>query len=210
MNCLPRSQTRQAMTLVEILIGLAVVVASAMLAWPVISGAFSIHRLRSAGETVEGACAEARLQAINTGQIYAFRFQTETPNFLVEAVPQANQEELLDFSDIDAPPSTGDLRPINSIDWTQEGQALPDDVSFVTIEARTDDRDVMLNELMPGDLNAPQKPLLFYPDGTTSNATIILHNQAGYYIEVVLDGLAGTVVAGEPYKTKAVGNTLQP
>lgn len=68
----------------------------------------------------------------------------------------------------------------------------------------------MLNDLLPGELDAPRKPLLFYPDGTTTNATIILQNNAGYFVEVVLDGPGGTVVVNEPSKTRSIGGKPLP
>jgi hypothetical protein len=182
-----------------------------LLVWPVFRGAVNIHRLRDGSLSVVADCNEARLSAIGTAQIYAFRYRAESPHYLIEAVPPANPDSLPDFSKLDEEPSAGDLRPNRSIDWENEGQTLPEGVVFVTVENRSDEQgDVMLNDLMPGELEAPQKPLLFYPDGTTTNATIILQNQAGYYVEVVLDGKAGTVTASEPHPTVAVGGDRLP
>lgn len=201
----PFRATRTAVTLVELLIGLAVVVACAMLAWPVVSGAFKIHRLRNGGDTIQTVCAEARLSAITSGQIHAFRFRAESPYYLVEAVPQADQNILPDLAAIEAGQAQGDMRPDAAIDWEQEGRQLPDGVLFVAVEDRSDQRDAVLNDLLTTDLATTAKPLLFYPDGTTSNATIILHNEQGYFLEIVLDGLAGTVSVSEPQKTKTIG-----
>lgn len=205
----PRKATRSGLKQTEILIGVAVVIGSVLIAWPVIRGALRIHHLRDGSKSVEAACTEARLSAIGTAQIYAFRYKPESPYFLIEAVPPADPNEMLDFSKIEEQTPTGDLRPDTAIDWEREGQTLPSGVVFVTVEDRSDHGDLILNDLLPGNLEAPKKPLLLYPDGTTTNATIILHNDEGYYAEVVLDGLGGTVSVSEPYKTKAIGGQRQ-
>jgi hypothetical protein len=203
----PRKASRAGLKQTEVLIGVAVVIGCAMIAWPVLRGATRIHHLRTGSESVAAVCNEARMSAIGTAQIYAFRYKPESRYYLIEAVPPADPEELLDLSKLDEPNPTGDLRPDAAIDWEREGQALPDGVVFVTVEDRSDSKDAgfMLNELLPGNLEAPKKPLLFYPNGTTTNATIILHNDEGYYAEVVLDGEGGTVSVSEPYKTKTIG-----
>lgn len=211
MSIRPRKSDRAGWKQNEILIGVAVVIVCFMIAWPVIRSATRIHHLRTGSEAVAAVCTEARLSAIGTAQIYAFRYKAESPYYLIEAVPQANPEDLLDLSKLDEPNPTGDIRPDTAIDWEREGKMLPDGVVFVTVENRSDKEDAMfmLNELLPGEMAAPKKPLLFFPDGTTTNATIILHNDVGYYAEVILDGEGGTVSVSEPYKTKSFGGQQQ-
>lgn len=194
------------MTQVELMITLAVLAASILLVWPVISGAFKIHHLRDAGKIVQEACEEARLNAAGLGRILVFRFQPESPYFLIETAPTADLDAVLDFSNPDQENQIGKLRPAEEIDWEIEGKQLPPGNYFVTVENRNDEHDAMLDELLAveGELVAQQKPLLFYPDGTCSNATIILRSDQGSIIEITLDGTSGAVSLSEPFQTKTL------
>ena len=186
------------------MITVAVLVASIIISWPVISGAFKIHDLRDAGKIIEAACAEARVNAAGFKQIQVFRFKPESPYFLIEPAPPADLDAMLDFENIDEHKAIGNLRPIEEIDWELEGKQLPEGTYFVTIENRSDEHDVMLNELLPPttEMMAEQKPLLFYPDGSCSDATIILRSGQGSFLEIKLDGASGNVTASEPIETR--------
>jgi hypothetical protein len=48
------------------------------------------------------------------------------------------------------------------------------------------------------------EPILFYPDGTASDATVVLENEYRRRIELTLRGLTGVATVGELYETEEV------
>ena len=77
----------------------------------------------------------------------------------------------------------------SNFDFSKE--RLPRDVRFSTAKALESSRALMtLADLayQPGQM----RPILFYPDGTSQDAKIILQNRQGDAVQVNLRGLTGT------------------
>src|SRR5689334_7727210 len=72
------------MTLVELLLVLALLVIIGSLVVPVFVGSFSSVRLRRAGDEVLARWAQARGRAIETGDIFQFRYASGTGTYQVE------------------------------------------------------------------------------------------------------------------------------
>ena len=75
-------------------------------------------------------------------------------------------------------------------------QELPERVSFFGSEV-DDDRALYLLQSSVTAQGAPSgdlsTPIFFYPDGTTSNARLVVANERGRYILLTLRGLTGVV-----------------
>src|SRR5688500_13683692 len=66
---------RRGVTLVELLLALAILVAMAALAAPSVNRAWERYRVKLAGDQVRAALTHAHVEAMRTGQIQVMRFE---------------------------------------------------------------------------------------------------------------------------------------
>jgi prepilin-type N-terminal cleavage/methylation domain-containing protein len=175
---------RRGLTLVEILLVLALLVVISGIVLPLLEGTFSRAALYGAGDLLQGAWAQARFASMQSGQIHAFRFE-----------PNANHFQIVSLDSLGAPESNG-LAPEDPDNEPQAADfvrlsdnRLPEGVVFndanISSSAQT-----LATMPMTAD-SAWSTPILFYPDGTTSDATVLLANSDGVAIRVTLRGLTG-------------------
>ena len=84
---------------------------------------------------------------------------------------------------------------------------LPEDISFAAGQTRVDSRAAAFESdsqaIGADQLEAGRsKPILFYPDGTTSSARLMLKNKQNRRIELALRGLTGVVTVGQLRSTE--------
>jgi hypothetical protein len=85
---------------------------------------------------------------------------------------------------------------------------LPDGFIFTAAERVLDNRAAVSEAGLSGTgIDTSTPPVLFYPDGTTSEAQVTIANQNGRCISVVLRGLTGLAKLGEMSTTEAAGGT---
>lgn len=180
---------RQALTLLEVLLVLSLLVILALVAWPALDRPMATHRLRQAAETVRTELARARNRAIATG---------ETVRFL--CTPGTNRCWIARGDDAESLPSELSGTVADSVVAPQDpstvpGQAisLPEGTTFLTIE--TDGASDGTGDGAGG--------ILFFPDGSSSTARVVLRNQHSRCIEVTLRGLTGLATVGEIFAAEA-------
>lgn len=175
------------LALVELLIVLALLAAVAAMAWPLLKRPFAGYRLRAATDTVRAQWIRTRVEAMRTGYTYAFRYVPGGDRFRIER--HGEHEDAMAGKTDSGAASDDRGRHI-------EEQSLPEGVAFA----------------VPGDANVPMDnaraeaslteadwsdPILFHPDGTTSNAELSLRNDHGSTMNVCLHGLTGAVTVSE-------------
>ncbi len=195
-------RSRAAFTLAEILLVLAVLVVIAAFAVPAVKGSLDNYQLRQSADTIRSAFANARSTAARTGLTYVFQYTPDSAEYTIQ--PWASGDEGLEMSTaptIDTGGSTSassaaSIQPIKTRD-------LPTGVKFHGAVSASSVRDLraMSNS---GDTasaigNAPQgaTPILFYADGSSSSATLILKNGRGTFVEIKLRGLTGHASASK-------------
>jgi prepilin-type N-terminal cleavage/methylation domain-containing protein len=197
--------SRSGMTLLELMLVLALLVVVGAMAMPAFKGPFANQRLRKAGEMVRIEWNRARIQAMKTGQIQMFRYETDGRIFYVQ--PYLTEQ---DFLEADATESTardpslaqaagGSAGPIpGTIPDTQppaiRERELPDGVIFAGGYFESDSRSAQIQQESQATLMAAGNqvaPILFYPDGTTSDAELILANDQQLYLRITLRSLTG-------------------
>jgi Tfp pilus assembly protein FimT len=181
MHCGSSESDRRAITLLEVLLVLALLVILSAMTWPALDRPMANQRLRKAADQVRTAWTRARVEAMTTGQTFAFRCTIGENRFEIAA--QAGPEA------VDVPPADQAAPAAASRRHT-----LPEDVRFAGGQT-----------LFDGQLS---EPILFYPDGTTSTATLILENRHQRQIEISLRGLTGVMTVGEP-RAAEDGNAVQ-
>ncbi len=163
---------RSGFTLLEILLVLAVFVAITAMAVPAVTGIFSGQQMRSAADIVRARLADARVRAIKTGDVYAFFYQRGGGDYWV------------------APMNTGFQSLTGGAAAPSFQHTLENEIIFSAGETMQDARSAHVAENGSRQF-ASWRPVLFYPDGTSQDATILLRSKTGLQMEVNLRGLTG-------------------
>jgi Tfp pilus assembly protein FimT len=206
------------MTLIEILVVVALLVVIGGLVVPVFEGTIASVRLRRAGDQVVTGWSRARAEAIESGQPYQFRFTPETGTFVIEpwngllgeqetsasGAPAAGSTSTTTTSSATTAGSSSSTSAANSTSsaaatTTVTNVALPDEIVFQSGELAVED--FQSGERSVASMQEAQAeqstPILFFPDGTASEASVLLTNGKKQFVRVTLRGLTGVGRASE-------------
>jgi hypothetical protein len=179
--------SRQAFSLLEVVLVLALLVLISAIVWPNFDKPFASQRLHSAADLVKSEWMRTRVRAMTTGLPHVFRFQPETGSFQIEAIGGMDAEleatQAMDFG-----------VPIQPRLPTGESElpGLPEGVVFMGGQAAADTRGMLVESQAIATAAADwSQPVYFYPDGTTSDARVLLKNEHELYVMVDLRGLTG-------------------
>lgn len=175
----------------EVLLVLAVVVAMVAIIWPAIDSSMETDALRQSGDRLRAALSHARVEAMRTGVIQAFRYEPQTGNYLIEPW----QDE---YSEVNAT-NPGSFESLSQFGQAEAGtlaenpntKKLFEPAVFSDVAAQYSARASYLLQT-----SETEQILFFYPDGTAT--TGIVRIQIGtpeenndYYVEVKLNGMTG-------------------
>lgn len=201
---LPRSRPgRHGYTLLEMLIVLAILAVMIGLGWPAIQKMARRSRIGDAAKQVRNALGQARLAAIESGKAQVFRFQPGAGRFEIaarqeeDAGPAVLRSALDQMAEAAASPRPAAADP-------QAGpRDLPGGIVFagqeVAEQPGAEDEGTGLAGASTAELAERQAwsdPIVFYPNGRTSNARFRLTDRERYFVEISLRGLTGTVRIG--------------
>ncbi len=190
----PTRASRRAFTLMEMLLVLVILVVLAALTVPVFYRSVRDATLRSAGEQVRTEWNKAHIKAMKEGRIYVFRFQPNGRKFQVE--PYTAEDDTLDAvssTSTFAPP------PQPAKDDPNSRNQLPEGIKFLEGLTVEEERAKVVEEAMGmgGGGGEWSKPILFYPDGVSSDAWLVVADEHNSAIRVELRGLTGLAVIGD-------------
>ncbi len=176
-------------TLLEVLLVLALLVVLASVAWPALEPALASVELRKSAERVRVEWNQARVEALSTGRTVYFRYEPDGNRYCLEFQPEPEFR----------PGSTQSQEGLTSNEDAQSRESiLPERISFAEGEISAGTLEASAVPAAEGDLEWSE-PVVFYPDGSTSNARLTLENERGQTIEICLRGLTGVVTVGEVY-----------
>ncbi|MEX2120972.1 MAG: prepilin-type N-terminal cleavage/methylation domain-containing protein [Pirellulales bacterium] len=187
--------SRRAFTLLETVLVLSLLVILAAMAWPALKGPMSGHRLRRSADQVRAEWARARNRAMLSGEIQAFVYLPGSDRFRVVAYADA-QGTLQQAAAGSNAAGSG-----TTASGTSAGDRfLPAGVVFAasTISPAA-------SAAAFGAQGSWSDMILFYPDGTTTNATVTLESEDGRQVPVELRGVTGGSRAGEMISAREVG-----
>lgn len=192
MQCTKTRVLRRAFTLLEILLVLAILVTLAMLAVPLFYRSIRDATLRSAAEQVRTEWNKAHILAMKNGRTYVFRYQPQGRKYKIE--PYAAESDTLDAvsntNTFAPPPQAAEDDPISRMQ-------LPEGIKFIEGLTVEEERAKLVEEAMGvGGGGDWSKPILFYPDGVSSDAWLVVADEHQSAIRVELRGLTGLAVLG--------------
>jgi type II secretory pathway pseudopilin PulG len=189
---------------------LALLVIMAAVAMPAFSGMLRKQRLLSAAESVRTEWMRAHNRAMKTGRIHVFRFQTGDRKF--EVIPWAGEDDALESSTSVNSAATTTASATASSGMAaasgttaggvalEDGPGLPEGVLFVAGDAQADTRSLSISDALFGAAGADGQwgpSIFFYPDGTASDAYVIVANDRQEAVRVDLRGLTGLATVGD-------------
>jgi prepilin-type N-terminal cleavage/methylation domain-containing protein len=181
-------RTAHGFTLIEVTLVLVILVVIGALTVPQMTGAYNRSQLRSSGEVIRSAWARTRLQAMETGQAHMFRCQLKGGEFQLLSIPE------LMASGAQATNPTGAIIEATG-DWRLDFTRLGAGITFAKLDAAPSQQ---VAAMFSGLQNtAWAGPVVFYPDGTSTDATVLLMNENQNTVRVTLRGMTGTIVVGE-------------
>lgn len=218
-SCLSRvASLRKGFTLLELLVVLAILGLLIGMSWPSVHRLMSRSRVKEAAKQVRTELGEARLKAIESGTPQVFRFQPGTGFFEVRpkqeetagpAVLKSALEQMSDDS-VDTEPLTG----AEIVDTAAYERYLPEGLLFAGQEVAKEPAEAEEEEGLAGLSTAEMteqqnwsEPIIFYPNGRTSNARIRVTDGERYAVDVSLRGLTGTVRVGPTNRIEPAGES---
>ena len=195
-------------TLFEVLLVLALIVLIGALAVPAFNRAFETQRLREAGDAIRTAWAKGRIEAMKSGRTMLFRHEIGSNRYLLE--PWHGNDEYLELGDAaagtmllvdeqqedDVPTGAGGNYNFSQVTFGRI-HMLPEGIRFFDSAQEVDARNLYLIQQMGMDttLNSSYEwspPILFYPDGSASQAQLRLTNSTTQrFVQLRLRGLTG-------------------
>lgn len=171
--------SRLGFTLLELILVIGILVAISAIALPTVTRSFSSQSLLKAADRVRVSMGQARVRAIQTGQIHAVGYVPGR-----SWIDIASLEQLPTIANRAGRRLQEQRRGITS---NYDDDLLPGRVIFVAGQTVVDARAA---DAGPTD-TSQLRTILFYPDGTSQDARLTLQNEDGRLIDVALRGLTG-------------------
>jgi type II secretory pathway pseudopilin PulG len=187
-----RLPQRAGLTLVELILVLSLLVVIGAIAAPLLDGSFARARLWHGGDLLRAAWTRARLSAMESGQTQAMRVELRGGHYQL-AVWDSVQAAAGQSPPLSAAPPATEEEPGFSGEFGND--CLPAGVVFATADIAP----IMQLKSKPAAAVTEgwSPPILFYPDGTTSDASVLLANERELTLRVTLRGMTGVAQPSE-------------
>lgn len=209
MKSAPRASRRSALTLFELLLVLAILVAMAGIAIPTFDSMISSRRLGQSVEKLRNEILSGRVTAMRTGQAQVIRMTLQGKDYSIspwlggsEAQDASAGATVMQSGQIVQTQATSGGGAKSTSELANSTLQLSEGVSFSGVETLVDSRNALAIQqgggTVPtsggssqGDGSGLSSPLLLYPDGTCTTAQIVLIDDRGRRMAIQLRGVTG-------------------
>ena len=176
------ANSRCGFSLLELILVMAILLAFAAMALPTVQRSLSRQGVQKGADMFRAALGKARVRAIRSGKVYAVFYAPNSSYFSVAAFDKAAEQNGL---------AGQRIQEIENRAATEAygDDMLPRRVRFAAGNVEIDGRASLT---LSSGSNTSIRPILFYPDGSSQDAKIILQNENGDMVQVYLRGLTGT------------------
>lgn len=189
----PLSGQSRGFTLVEILLVLSIVAVAGAVIWWGVQRPLARQRARSAADTVRTEWCQARVGAMRSGHPYTFQYMVGGDRYRV-----APQENLSSPDPASLTADEYDLMEIEECLSFIHDRSLPEGIRFLAPDAPSGPADaVSTTSAASSEGEGWSDPIFFYPDGTTSDAQLVLAAGQNCVVRLLLRGVTGTVTVGD-------------
>lgn len=192
------SRRRAGFTLLEVLLVLSVLVVIFSISWPSVARYMGEEAIRDSAQMVQSAAAGTRIKAIDTGLAYQFRYE---PNGRRFAVIPLDPPENIDTTTIASVTNSGRSEyPVLSGEIDESCRFIsPEDgfLSSAVVEQLPREAFANLPDAFDLSTTAWAPPIVFYSDGTATDAIFRILDEGQRSVELSVRGLTGAVSAGD-------------
>ena len=191
--------SRAAFSLIEMILVLAILVAIGAIVAPSFNEAFVRQRLQTSADRLRGAWDRARLTAMKTGQSQIFNCVIGAGDYAVE--PYMTDADVVNASTGATVMTTGGTvvettasGAVLASAGASEGKKLEEEIVFVSCAVSSDMRAATVAQEQGGlaAISTMNQSVMFYPDGSTSTAEVIIQDPNGKQRAVRIRGLTGS------------------
>lgn len=188
-----------------LVLGLLVIVAAVSL--PALGGTLEKQKLRSAAQQIQAVWNRTHVRSMKAGQIYVFRCELGGRKYEVipwdaEITADDPQASSTMTSFGPATSGSGDVAFTNSVPAVIDGE-LPDGIQFLEGDTAAEERAMAIESVMGNQTSRNirwSRPVLFYSDGLSSDAYIVVGNSRKQEVKLTLRGMTGTSSVGDIVK----------
>jgi len=200
-----RARVTHAFTLLELLLVLGLLAVLMAFAWPNLSGATRVERLRESAQRMQTLVAMCRAEAMNEGRTYRIVFRPDG------SVRVRCQLDPLEAPHVFVPVTTGWARTEVLLEdvWVAAVQLLPDGPAPIRIVDEQLEFPEMELDLQPIEDFAEPPVIEFQPNGSCDSLRLLLRDAQGAGRLLTLDGRLGRVTI-EEYESAAAEDVQRP
>lgn len=192
-------RARRAISLIEILTVLLIIVVAGAMVAPNVQNMLRRQRLKSAAESMRIEWSRAHIKAMKTGRILVFRYELNGSQYSLQ--PWAAGDEATEG---ESEAVSGFGTTVEMPDVTVETKKLEEGITFAAGEAKFEQRSYEIENFLQNGATAEggqwSRPILFYPDGSATDAFVIVSDAKQDAYRVNLRGLTGTTQLSEEQK----------
>ncbi|MGI9472216.1 MAG: prepilin-type N-terminal cleavage/methylation domain-containing protein [Rubripirellula sp.] len=194
---------RSAFTLLELLLVLAVLAAIASVALPKWGLLLDDRRLLRAGDQLRNEMARLRVDAMRQGRVMMLEGMIEGSSFRIKPYySSTDSTEAIDQTGSQSGLLTGATQGVvvaTNIDPTEEETIdLPEGIMVSGVGVVSAARSAEIEQLTASDQSEGwSRPILFYPDGSTSTALVSLAHPTLGRVVVKIRGITGDATVSE-------------
>ena len=187
-------------TLLEVLLVVAILLVMMAVAVPTYDALIVGRRIDNSADAIQLSLQRTRVKAIHTGQSQVFRFNIGASDYTVQpwltgadandAGPGATIMTQTGMA-VETDDRTGAMTDVATGD--ESDQTLEEGVLFASVQTQSDSRNLLAQQQagMAMAVSTWSAPIVFYPDGSSTTAEIILQNPKGSRRSIQLRGLTG-------------------
>jgi prepilin-type N-terminal cleavage/methylation domain-containing protein len=209
---------RRGLTLIEVCLVLVIFAVIAAFCWPAVGNALKSQRLKKSADIVRTEWCKARVKAMSGDCVVLFRYEPNGSRYCIERLLDTALEGSSAANSDSIPNSTGNSANLGDIGSGAEDANAPNNASAVNypelpkgvvfrecnIQNDSRAQACSSSNTANGTSNSASttnvgwsSPIYFYPDGTSSSATLQIGNDQNRRIIVTLRGMTGVVKVDE-------------